>query len=160
MGMTLLQLIRIMEATALRQAAVNSVVENDVFRINSLPDVKYGVFAWTQGTHVGNTDSSLRTFVFSLFYVDRLTPDKRNQVEVQSVGFDVIGAVLRRLEEDFDVEVGEWTYTPFNQRFTDECAGGFAQVRLTVPIDDLCPNDSHPGDFNDDFGDDFWVLVM
>ena len=158
--MTLLQLIRIMEKVALEQPAVRNVVENDVFRLNSLPQARYGVFAWTQGQHAGNPDEPFRTFSFSLFYVDRLTPDQRNQVEVQSVGYDVIAAVLGRLGDEYGIEVGEWTYTTFNQRFADECAGGYASVRLQVPVDDLCPGEGHPGDFSDDFSDDFWVLVL
>lgn len=157
--MTLSQVIRTMEKIALEQGAVKNVVENDVFRLNSLPQAKYGVFAWTQGQHGGNPDSAFRTFAFTLFYVDRLTVDQRNQVEVQSVGFDVLDAVLKRLSDDYGIEIGDWTYQPFNQRFADECAGGYAQVRLQVPVDDLCYN-GHPGDFNDDFSEDFWKLVL
>lgn len=158
--MTLQQVIRILEKVALEQPAVRNVVENDVFRLNTLPDAKYGVFAWTQGQHAGNPEEYFRTFAFSLFYVDRLRVDLRNQVEVQSVAFDVLDAVLRRLSEDYGIEVGEWQFTPFNQRFLDECAGGWATVRLQVPIDDLCKPTGHPGDFNDDFSDDFWKLVL
>lgn len=157
--MTLLQLIRIMEGVALKQPTVKNVVENDVFRLNSLPNAKYGVFAWLQGAHSGDVDSSLQTFAFTLFYVDRLRVDERNQIEVQSVGIDTLGNILRTLASKYDVEVGEYTITPFNQRFTDSCAGAFASVRLTVPVSSLCAEDAL-GDFNADFNDDFWTLVL
>lgn len=157
--MTLLQLIRAMELVALKQPAVKNVVENDVFRLNALPNAKYGVFAWTQGTHSGDADSSLRTFSFTLFYVDRLRTDEKNQVEVQSVGIETLSNVLKQLEEAYDVEIGEYSLTTFNQRFTDVCAGAFASVRLQVPVESNCA-EVNLGDFNNDFNDDFWTLIL
>ena len=157
--MTLLQLIRIIEKVALKEAPARCVVENDVFRLNALPNAKYGVFAWTQGQHVGSTPRSLRTFSFTFFYVARLRTDEKNQVEVQSVGCDVLGNILRTLEEEYGVEVDDYTITTFNQRFTDVCAGAFANVRLQVPASSMCVEENE-GDFNSDFNEDFWTFIL
>jgi len=157
--MNLQQLIRIMERVALKQLTVQTVVENDVFRLNSLPNVRYGVFAWLQRNHRGSVTGPMQTFSFSLFYVDRLRQDERNQVEVQSVGIDTMGNILRTLSEVYDVEVDEYTITTFNQRFADQCAGAFANVTLRVPADYVCA-DNPMGDFNEDFSDDFWTAVL
>lgn len=157
--MNLLKLIRAIESVALRQPAVKCVVENDVFRLNSLPNVKYGVFAWTQGSHVGDPDSAFRTFSFTIFYVDRLRVDGKNEIEVQSVAVDTLGNILKTLSERYGVEVGEYNITTFNQRFTDQCAGAFANVRLEVPVDSEC-DEPNNGDFNEDFSDDFWTLIL
>lgn len=157
--MTLLQLIRIFERVALDQPAVKTVVENDVFRLNGLPNAKYGVFAWLQANHTGDPDSDMRTFNFTWFYVDRLRTDRCNEIEVQSVGIDTLQNILRTLANDFDVEYGPWTATTFNQRFTDECAGAFMQVQLTVPVDSIC-DEENIGDFSSDFSDDFWTKVL
>ena len=128
--MTLLQLIHTIEAIAKNQPTINMIVQNDVFRMNSAPSLKYGVFAWTQGQHSGSVQG-LNTFSFSFFYVDRLTEDLSNQIEIQSVGCTTIGNILRALEEN-DIEVGSYTMQTFNQRFTDECAGVFCNVTLSV----------------------------
>ena len=87
--MTLFETIRAIEAAASRQPSVNMIVRNDVFRLNAAPAARYGVFAWTQQQHVLTDD--LMTFAFSLFYVDRLTEDKRNELEIQSVGVATLG---------------------------------------------------------------------
>ena len=157
--MTLIQLIRAMELVALRQPAVKCVVENDVFRLNSLPNAKYGVFAWLPGEHREDTETSLRTYSFTLFYVDRLRTDEKNQIEVQSVGVETLRNILRSLEENWGVEVGRYSIRTFNQRFIDVCAGAFANVQITAPVDTLCP-DASMGDFNNDFNDDFWTFIL
>lgn len=152
--MTLLETIRQIERVAAGQPAVNMIVRNDIFRLNSFSDARYGVFAWTQGQHSGNPDDALQSFAFTFFYVDRLTEDKGNEVEIQSVGLDTLGNILRQLA-DSGMIVGDATFTTFNQRFLDECAGVFASVRLQVPAVGPCGEGF--GDFNDDFNDDFLI---
>jgi hypothetical protein len=135
--MTLAQVIDIFEKVAMQQPSINMIVRNDVFRINTSPSLKYGVFAWTQGQHSGSI-AGMTSYAFSFFYVDRLKEDLSNQVEVQSVGCETIGNILRALEE-YDIEVGSYTMQTFNQRFTDECAGVFCNVTLSVPQVSACP---------------------
>ena len=135
--MTLAQVIDIFEKVAMQQPSINMIVRNDVFRINSSPSLKYGIFAWTQGQHSGSI-AGMTSYAFSFFYVDRLKDDLSNQVEVQSVGCETIGNILRALEE-YDIEVGNYTMQTFNQRFTDECAGVFCNVTLSVPQVSACP---------------------
>lgn len=132
--MTLAETIRVIEGAASRQPSVNTIVRNDVFRLNSLPNVKYGVFAWLQGQH---TISDLQTFRFTFFYVDRLTHDKSNEIDIQSTGVQVIGNILATLE-DLGVFPGDWTAQVFNQRFLDECAGVYASVEFQVPVAFVC----------------------
>lgn len=121
----------------MQQPSINMIVRNDVFRINSSPSLKYGIFAWVQGQHSGSI-AGMTSYAFSFFYVDRLKDDLSNQVEVQSVGCETIGNILRVLEE-YDIEVGNYTMQTFNQRFTDECAGVFCNVTLSVPQVSACP---------------------
>ena len=136
--MTLVEVIKAIETAAISEPSVASVIPNDVFRLNATPDAKYGVFAWTQQTHTLAED--LLTFAFALFYVDRLTEDKANELEVQSVGISTISDVLRRLEAAGVYLVGEAQFQTFNQRFVDECAGVWANVRLQVPAGWICPD--------------------
>ena len=139
--MTLAQLISIIEKVALSQPAVNMIVRNDVFRINSAPSLKYGVFAWTQGQHSGNVATGFNTYTFSLFYVDRLKNDRSNEIEVQSVGIQTLDNILRKLE-DLDIFVSSsYSFQTFNQRFLDECAGVFCNVSFQVPATSICPED-------------------
>ena len=148
--MTLKEAIKVIELVASHQPSVNMIVENDVFRLNAKPDAKYGVFAWLQGQHSTSIDSNTLSLQFTFFYVDRLTSDKGNQVEVQSVGIQTLDNILRKLDE-----LGMWVsnYT-FNQRFVDECAGVFCNVTIDIPISSVCSEsfaDFGEQDFNDDF---------
>ena len=134
--MTLLETIRLIERVAKGQPSVNSIVENDVFRINEAAAVQYGVFAFTQGMHRGDTGSDFITYSFTFFYVDRLTEGGTNVLEVQSVG------------------VEQYSFQPFTQRFVDECAGVYTSVSLTVTRNSVCAF-RDPSDFNDDFNEDY-----
>ena len=149
--MTLVQLIRLFEGIAKEQPSINMIVQQDVFRINSAPSLKYGVFAWTQGQHSGSING-MHTYSFSLFYVDRLLDDLSNQIEIQSVGCETLGNILRMLDE-YDVEVSNYTMQTFNQRFTDECAGVLCNVTLSVLPTMGCAEtyDDYNNDLNDDF---------
>lgn len=139
--MTLAQVISTIEAVASQQPSVNSIVRHDVFRINSLPSLKYGVFAWLQNQHSGRV-GGMMTYSFTLFYVDTLTEDGGNRIDVQSTGCEVMRNVLALLD-DMDIAVDSYTIQPFNQRFTDECAGVFCNVSVSVLAEGLCA-EIHP----------------
>ena len=151
--MTLKEAIKVIELVASHQPSVNMIVENDVFRLNAKPDAKYGVFAWLQGQHSTSIDSNTLSLQFTFFYVDRLTSDKGNQVEVQSVGIQTLDNILRRLDE-LGMFISNYTFQAFNQRFVDECAGVFCNVTIDIPISSVCSDsfaDFGEQDFNDDF---------
>lgn len=138
-----------METVAFQQPSLKMVVENDVFRLNTLADAKYGVFAWTQGNHTASVDSSFINYAFTLFYVDRLKDDESNMVEIQSVGIETINNIVRTLEELDIVADGNLSFTTFNQRFTDNCSGVYCNVSFSVPVDSSC-EEIFP-DTNEDF---------
>lgn len=138
--MTLFEVIERIEAFAKRQPSVNTIVRSDIFRINSQPSVKYGVFAWLQREHTGNVTTGDVGYNFTLFYIDRLLSDRSNEVEVQSVGCQVLGNILKLLNEG-GVECDSYTIQPFTQRFTDLCAGVFCNVTLSTMDNTLCGED-------------------
>ena len=146
--MTLSQVIKAVEKVAMSQPSINMIVQNDVFRINSAPSLKYGVFAWLQGQHSGAISSGMTTFNFTFFYVDRLNEDQSNQIEIQSVGCETLGNILRTLD-DLGIYVESYSLQTFNQRFTDECAGVFSNVSLSVPATAVCGESFLEG--NEDF---------
>jgi hypothetical protein len=140
--MTLAQVISTIEAVASQQPHVNTIVRHDVFRINSLPSLKYGVFAWLQNQHNGRVASGMMTYSFTFFYVDLLTEDGGNRVDVQSAGCEVMRNLLASLDA-MDIAVDSYTIQPFNQRFTDECAGVFCNVSVSVLAEGMCA-EAHP----------------
>lgn len=139
--MTLTELIRAVEGKAKEQPSINTIVPNDIFTLNTLPDVAYGVFAWTQGQHQYDTTTGVYRYSLVLFYVDRLTENEGNRLEVQSVGIQTLGNIIQGLEEKGIYTENDCTFTTFNQRFTDECAGVFCNVIFDVPAEDVCGED-------------------
>lgn len=138
--MNLLQVIRAIEATAAAQPPVQTIVRNDVFRLNSLPAVRYSVFAWLQGEHRVDAEADLQHFAFTFFYVDRLVFGNGNEVEVQSTGIEVLENILLTLEQ-YGIFAQEHTFRTFNQRFSDLCAGVFCNVTLEVAKGSTCEVD-------------------
>lgn len=153
--MTLRDVIKAIEVLASKQPSVRMIVRNDVFRINEAPDRKYGIFAWLQGQHSQAVDSALFGYSFTFFYVDRLREDRKNEVEIQSVGILTLANIIESLRDaGIDAE-GNVSYQVFNQRFTDECAGVFCTITLQAPLGSSCA-ETWP-DFDDDFNDDFLI---
>lgn len=137
--MTLLETIRTIETVALGQAAIRTVVENDVYRLNDMPAVQYGVFAFTQGQHTSTTEGSFTSYGFTLFYIDRLNEDASNQLQIQSTGERTLRNILLVLAEE-GIEAGPYTLQPFLQKFNDQCAGVYCEVTLSVPNEGICPD--------------------
>ena len=152
---TLRGTIRAVELIASRHPAINMIVRNDVFRLNAIPNARYGVFAWTQGMHNASPDSQFTNFVFTFFYVDRLTNDKGNELEIQSFGIQVLTDIVRTLDDNGIFTDVAYTFQAFDQRFADECAGVYCNVTLSVPVDGNCPETW--ADYNADFNEDFLI---
>lgn len=154
--MTLKQVIKAIEIVASRQPSVNMIVRNDIFRLNSVSDARYGVFGWTQGVHSADVKGGRVTYQFTFFYIDRLTEDKSNQVEIQSVGMETLGNIISTLDEQGVFVNADCTMQTFNQRFLDECAGVFCNVAFEVSMSGTCPEEFL--DFNLDYNDDFTIF--
>ena len=151
--MTLLQVIKAFEEIASNQPSVNMIVQNDIFRLNACSDAKYGVFGWTQGIHSTGVDANTITYNFTFFYVDRLTEDRSNQIEVQSVGIETLDNIIKAMDAKGLYVDSNYTMQTFNQRFLDECAGVFCNVSISVPAASLCSEsfaDFAKADYNND----------
>lgn len=127
--MTLEETIRTLEAVALQQQSVAMVIDNDIFKLNAIPNAKYAVFAYTQGEHLTSVSGDLATYRLTLFYVDRLLADKSNQTQIQSTGTQVLRNILTMMSE-LDFQVDNMPIQPFTQQFVDECAGVYCAVAI------------------------------
>lgn len=151
--MTLSETIKVIEEVAKRQPSVNMIVRHDVLRLNSMPNRKYGVFAWLQDEHSGTSANDIMEYRFVFFYVDRLTEDRSNETEIQSVGIQTLDNIIRALY-DAGICADNWTFRAFTQRFVDECAGVWCEVTFGVPVSLVCPEtfgDYSAEDSNIDF---------
>lgn len=135
--MDLYTTIKTIETMAAKQPPVATICRNDVYELNAVKAVRYGVFAWTQGAHRLTADGSGYRFAFYLYYIDRLTDGATNRLEVQSVGVEVLRNIIAGLEA-LGVANDGATIRTFTESFADECAGAYAEVTLEVPAAYIC----------------------
>ena len=136
--MTLFDIIRNLQAIAAQEPSVRSVSDGDIYdALNAAVDIKYGVFHITQDTHTTNGD--LDVWGLNLFYIDRLLDNGENRLSIQSAGITILENVLRNFADTFGAEyMNNIVYTPFTQRFKDNCAGVFCKISVSTVMDNLC----------------------
>ena len=130
--MTLKTIIDNLSLYALSTPNVGGIIINDVFRENFWEDAHYGVVAIIQREH--SVSDNIATYRFQLAYIDRLTEDKSNEVDIQSDGVMTISNMVNALVNECDdvAMSGEMSFSIFNERFKDECGGVLADVAFTT----------------------------
>lgn len=129
--MTLIDVVNNFKDIAIQQHNINYVGDGDIYSLNNLPNLDYGVFYVTQTNHTQSEDTI--SYTLTLFYVDRLFTDHSNRLQIQSNAIITLANIINIFAETYDVEVGyDINYTTFIQRFTDECSGAFCNVTITV----------------------------
>ena len=129
--MTLFEIINKLKDIAISKPNINFVGDGDVYVLNSLPNIDYSVFFITQNDHSIYQDTI--TYSLNLFYIDRISDSEDNVLNIQSDGMLQLTNIINTLvfSEDVDVD-GEISFTPFIQRFSDQCAGVYCNVRFVV----------------------------
>lgn len=129
--MTLFELINKLKNIAISKPNINYVGDGDVYTLNSLPNIDYSVFFITQNDHSIYQDTI--TYSLNLFYIDRISDSEDNVLNIQSDGMLQLTNIINTLvfSEDVDVE-GEISFVPFIQKFADQCAGVYCNVRFVV----------------------------
>lgn len=129
--MNFIQILRKLEAYSLSLPYVHSANLGDIYEyLNGKPNVKYATvnIDINQSTRNGN----LNSYSVYLYYIDRLTEDKSNWMEVKTTAEQVLNSIVNYAAEIGDVDDG-WTINYFEQQFSDYCAGGYVQFNLEVP---------------------------
>lgn len=128
--MTLQEIITYILNIAKKQHNIKTVGEGDIYSLNSLPNIDYGVFYITQSNHTISADTT--TYNLVLYYVDRLLNDDTNRLQIHSQGILEINHILNIIDDELDVDIDDVNITTFTHKFTDNCAGVFANVTITT----------------------------
>ncbi len=130
--MTLTEIVKTLLDIAKNQPNINYVGEGDIYNLNSTPNVDYSVVYITQGTH--NLDKDTVTYSFYLYYIDRLTGNNDNTLNIQSTGIRMLGNIINIFNEVVDEAeiVYDIQFQPFTHRFADDCAGVYATIQIEV----------------------------
>lgn len=129
--MNFIQIMKKLEAYSLSLPYVNEVNLGDIYEfLNGKPNVKYASVNIDINNSVRN--DGLISYSVYLYYVDRLTEDKTNWMEVKTTAEQVLNSIINYAAQIGDVNDG-WTINYFEQQFADYCAGGYVQFNLEVP---------------------------
>ena len=135
--MTIKQLTEAIEKIARKKPNINYVGVGNVYDLNTTPDVNYSVIYITPS----KTDiyENYISHSVTIFFIDRLTDNLDNKLEIQSNGTREITNIINHLVNTEDVDVNyPLSFTPFNQRFVDDCCGVFTTVSFIVEGEGLC----------------------
>lgn len=135
---TLLETVNALESFAESQPLINAVVKSgDIYDLNKEEyQQKYSAFCATQREHTIGLEMS--TYRFTLFYVDRLTLDLSNKIEIQSTAVEFFKNLLMWIESNYSLQTETGEVTTFTERFTAECAGAYMNIDITVQNANLC----------------------
>jgi len=114
---------------------INDSWVGSIYDLNGRKNIKYPV-ASVAATDVTTQAHSI-VYTLYLYYADRLTKDRSNTVDVQTVAINTLREVINYLQNNSDAfEVQSTNITLFEQKFQDECAGAYAVVRA-ISQDDI-----------------------
>lgn len=129
--MTLYNIVEKLKNIAITKPNINYVGEGDIYDLNSLPNIDYGVFYITQSNHSQSQDTT--TYNLTLYYIDRIFQDKSNTLNVQSTGIQVLTTIVNTFEYSTEVVVNyDMDYTTFTHKFSDLCAGVYCNLSISV----------------------------
>ena len=135
--MTIKKLIDVLTKTAKKLPNINYVNVGNVYDLNSKPDVDYSLIYLTYQNSEVNENEVRHNIV--MFYIDRLTDGFDNRLDIQSDGIKTITNIVNTIVNLEDVEVDmPMAFTPFNQRFAEDCAGVFTTITFIVDGDGNC----------------------
>ena len=118
---------------ALSQPEVNAYGEGSVYDLlNSGGKIEKYAAVVTTFQSASIVDDNY-TATVNLFYIDRLTKfDDNNRLQIQDTAVQTLHNILLQLAEEYDV--ANESYTLFTQKFTDNCAGAYATLKIILPI--------------------------
>lgn len=111
---------------------IKFVVYGDVYELNHIQNVTYPAVVVTVGQHTSNLDNYNFNYRLNIFYVDRLTDDKVNKIDVHANAIIFINSLLKALDDEYIIS--DYEIFNFNERFNDVCAGAYVSCRIQMPI--------------------------
>lgn len=141
--MTLYALLNTIGDLGIKDKLINySCAGSSIYQINDLPIRDYPIlYCSPTGTH--NVTENFTTYQLTLYYIDRLLEDSSNDVNIHSVGIEVLKNIINKIKKLDDViEVGEnYDITLFTEteRMKDRTNGAFATIEVSVLNNSICP---------------------
>ena len=133
--MNLQNTLEYIASVAQNHPLINSSYVGSIYDLNSNTNTKYAVFA-VEDIDVTKQSNSL-IYNCYLYVVDRVMNDESNTTAVQTMAVNTLQEIINYIEgysQSLAVS-GSYIITPIRQKFSDECAGAYVQLRLVSQND-------------------------
>lgn len=141
--MLLLQVVNTIKEICGLQRNVNTVSAQDVYEVMAVPTVEYGAMVLNQTAYNYDVETGLNKLAFRLFYIDRLTDDESNKLQVQNIGFEVLKNIIKNMNSLGINPQRGMVFKPFTQKFKDLCAGVYVEMTVEFYDEWSCPDDGY-----------------
>ena len=133
--MNLQNTLEYIASVAQNHPLINSSYVGSIYDLNSNTNTKYAVFA-VEDIDVTKQNHTLLYNCY-LYVVDRVMNDESNTIAVQTMAVNTLQEIINYIESySQSLEVyGSYIITPIRQKFSDECAGAYVQLRLVSQND-------------------------
>ena len=135
--MTLRNLIEVLKDKLETEPFVNQVTFGDVYNVNNDIDIEYPLVNLDVVSSVITKEMNT-SYVMNLYYIDRLTENESNYIDICSAVNYTINSLVNKFayENDIDINI-QSNIQYFQQNFRDKCSGGY----ITINIVDYTPYD-------------------
>lgn len=143
--MTLKYLLNIISRRAINQKCINyASAGSDIYQLNALRVDSYPVlYVSPTGNHMVSENTT--TYELTLYYLDRLTEDNINDIDIQSAAIEQLKNIVLTIGEiDGVVRVSEsYSITNFieTEAFSDRLAGAYCTIQVEVLNNFVCPDE-------------------
>lgn len=136
-AMTLKEIFDKLNNIAILQPEISEIIKTgNIYTLNEMRNAKYAVFCAVQDVHNYDAVNDIMNYRFNLYYIDRLTSDKSNKIEVQSTGIETLKNILKTIERESDeIELNSIEFNVFTDSFDGLCSGCYCSVTISVPTD-------------------------
>ena len=133
--MNLQNTLEYIASVAQNHPLINSSYVGSIYDLNSSTNTKYAVFA-IEDIDVTKQNNTLLYNCY-MYVVDRVMNDESNTIAVQTMAVNTLQEIINYIEgysQSLEVS-GSYIITPIRQKFSDECAGAYVQLRLVSQND-------------------------
>ena len=136
MAMKLKEIILTIKDFSLNYHNVNSFYDGDIYdNLNGTQQVDYTSVVVTQAPHNFYFQDEYMMLNFNVFYVDRLTSNGDNRLDIQSAACDFFYRLIEFMEDKAMI-VQDYQITTFQEKFSDLCAGAYLTFSVRVDLNE------------------------
>lgn len=125
---------KIVSLSKMSDPNVGDCFYGDVYQLNHIQTVKYPSVVVTNSNHNGSMDDYYFEYRLNIFYIDRLTDNQENKIDIHSAAITFLNTLVKELDEDLIIR--NYEINCFNERFNDMCSGAYVTLYLRLPISD------------------------